>query len=241
MTKAEFLSMLEAELKKNGISDTQEIIREYEEHFAFKLADGYPEEAISAKLGNPAELAAQFENASKTEKCRGRKFTTVIGLGFTDIFVSLIFILLWVWEFVMGAAAICFGVLAGCLILNLNIHSLIPGMPYWCGVIFGLGFLALTVLTVAGCIWFSAYLRQLMRSFSRFHHNAMASACGKPVLPPLPTNPRLAPRTKRILRQFAQVSLSSFAACFVLGMVVSMLSANALQFWHIWGWFGYVG
>lgn len=241
MTKAEFLSQLETELKKKRITDMQDILGEYEEHFAFKLADGYPEEVISAKLGNPAELAAQFEIVPAPEKHGGRKLTSVIGLCFTDLFASLVFAMLWAWELVMGASAICFAALAGCLILGLNIYSLVPPMPYWCGAIFGLCFIALAFLTVVGSIWFAAYLRQLMRSLSRFNQNVMASASGKPVLPPLPANPQLVPKTKRILRQFAQASLTAFAVCFVLGMIVSMLSAHALQFWHIWGWFGYVG
>ena len=35
-------------------------------------------------------------------------------------------------------------------------------MPYWCGAIFGLSFIALTILAAVGCIYFAAYLRQLM-------------------------------------------------------------------------------
>lgn len=241
MTRTEFLAKLESGLRKNGIADTQDILAEYEEHFAFKLADGYTKEEIAAKLGNPTELAAQFENSANREKCGGRKFTTVIGLCFTDLFAFFMFALLWMWELVMCAAAVCFTVLAGCLIFRLNICSLIPSMPYVCGAIFGLSLIALTVLTVLGCIWFAAYLRQIMRAFSRFNHNAMAAASGKPVLPSLPTAPRLIPKMKRLLRQLAQISLTAFAVCFVLGIIISMLSAGGIQFWHIWSWFGYNG
>lgn len=241
MTKTEFLTLLENELRKNGITGARDILSEYEEHFAFKLADGYSEAEIAAKLGKPSELAAQFENEPKLKKNGGRKFTTVIGLIFTDLFASIVFALLWVWEIVMGAAAVSFTGLAGCMILGLNFHSIIPTMPYWCGAIFGLSFIALAFLTVIGCIWFAVYLRQLMRVYSRFNHNAMASASGKPVLPPLPTNPQLAPKMRRVLRGFALWTLTTFAVCFVLGMIVSMLSAHALPFWHAWGWFGYTG
>ena len=41
MTKHEFLSQLEAELKKRKVADAADVVEEYEEHFAFKLADGY--------------------------------------------------------------------------------------------------------------------------------------------------------------------------------------------------------
>lgn len=241
MTKTEFLSKLEIELKKNRIADTSDIVGEYEEHFAFKLADGYSEEEISAKLGSPAELATQFEKDSRAERSTGRKITAVIGLCFVDLMASLMFITLWMWEFVMGAAAISFTALASCLVLKLNVYSLIPPMPYWCSIIFGLSFIALAVLAAVGCVWFAAYLRQLMRAFLRFHHNTMASASGRPVLPALPVNPKLEPKTKRIERRLALASLTAFAAFFVLGAVVAMLSAGSLQFWHAWGWFGFAG
>lgn len=241
MTKNEFLDKLESELKKNGIEDAADILSEYEEHFAFKLADGFTEEEIASKLGKPAELAAQFENEKPGEKRGGRKFTTVIGLTITDFFASICFVLLWAWEVIMAAATVGFGALAACLICGLNYRSLIPPMPYWCGAIFGLSFIALTILAAVGCIYFAAYLRQIIRSFARFNHNAMASASGRPVLPPVPTYPQLPAKMRRTLRQFALVSLAAFAICFVLGMIVSMLSAHALGFWHAWGWFGYTG
>ena len=53
MTKLEFLELLKKELNNNNVADCDEIVYEYEQHFAFKLKDGYSEEEISAKLGNP--------------------------------------------------------------------------------------------------------------------------------------------------------------------------------------------
>ena len=44
MTKSEFLLQLKNELKKNNISDLDDVLNEYEQHFAFKLADGFSEE-----------------------------------------------------------------------------------------------------------------------------------------------------------------------------------------------------
>ena len=45
MTRNEFLSKLADELKKN-IGEIDDIISEYDQHFAFKLADGFSEEEI---------------------------------------------------------------------------------------------------------------------------------------------------------------------------------------------------
>ena len=58
MKKNEFMTKLADELKKRGVEDADDVAAEYKQHFAFKLADGYSEEEIAAKLGAPAALAA---------------------------------------------------------------------------------------------------------------------------------------------------------------------------------------
>lgn len=53
MTKNEFMTRLMNELHRRNVADAAEVAEEYEQHFAFKLADGYSEEEIAAKLGAP--------------------------------------------------------------------------------------------------------------------------------------------------------------------------------------------
>ncbi len=90
---------------------------------------------------------------------------------------------------------------------------------------------------MVGCVYYAAFLRQLVRSFGRFQHNALASASGEAVLPALAINPQFSAKARRRLRAVALISLALFAACFVLSYVVCALSAGSLQFWHAWGWF----
>jgi uncharacterized membrane protein len=239
MTRNEFLSKLTDELKKYNITDTADIVSEYEQHFAFKMADGFSEEEIAAKLGNPAELASQFESISENKKYEGRKAVAVIGLCITDFFTGVFFLLLMAWEAIMAAFSICNAVAAVCLLGGISPWSLIPSMPYLSGVVFALSLIALAVLSAVGCIYFAAFIRQLMRSYGRFRQNTMAAASGNAVLPSLAIHPRLPAKINRRIRTVALLSLSLFAACFVLGMTVSMISAGALEFWHAWGWFGY--
>lgn len=241
MTKTEFLAKLAAGLQKNKVPDAKEIISEYQAHFAFKLADGFSEEEICAKLGDPALLAAQFEMAGASAKPVWRPGFTAVGLGFTDLFAGVFFALLGAWALILGAFAISCGALSVCLLGDINLNGLIPPMPYWCGAVFGLTFLGLTVLAVVGAIYFAAFFRQLCRSFGRFHHNAMAAASGRPILPALPIAPQFTPKAKRRLRRVALVSLAFFAVSFVLGMIAAMASAEAFAFWHAWGWFGFHG
>jgi len=241
MTKNEFMIQLSGELHKRNVLDAADIIEEYEQHFAFKLADGYSEEEIAAKLGNPVALAIQFDEPDVKKQKSGSRPFVIAGLCGVDLFAGLFFILLAAWGLVMAMVSLASATLTVCLFGGLNLYNLIPTMPYWCGAILALSFAALTVLLAVGCVYFAAFLRQLVRSFGRFQHNVLAGASGKAMLPSLTISPQLSPAGKRRLRSAALVSLALFAACFVLSYFVCSVSAGSLEFWHTWGWFGYTG
>lgn len=236
MTKDEYLARLERELRRLHVADAADILAEYEQHFAFKLADGYTEEEIAARLGAPAALAAQFSGTPTPASGAGR-ILTAVALGLADLFAVCFFALLLAWAAVLAAFALCCATAAVCLLTGLNIHGLIPPTPYWCGAVFSVALLALAVLSAVGCVYYSAFVRQLLRAYARFCRNARAAASGGPTLPALSMQPQLPAIPRRRLRAAALVALAVFAASFVLGLLVSMLSAGTLEFWHAWGWF----
>ena len=238
MKKVEFLARLDEELKRRNVADAADILEEYAQHFELKLADGYSEEEIAARIGDPVMLASQFGGDGEAPaRQRGSKPLTVIGLGLADVFAGLFFLLLAGFGIVLAAAALSFAAAAVCLLGGLNICGLIPAMPYWCGAVLALSLAALAVLSAVGCVCYAAFLRQMLRSFGRFQYNALANASGEAVLPSLPIAPQFSAKTRRRLRTAALIALALFAACFVLAYVVCALSAGSLQFWHVWGWF----
>ena len=166
---------------------------------------------------------------------------TWLWLGWADLFFGLFSALLLSFGAVLAACVLSFGAAGVCLVGNLRTlpYIMLPEMPYWCGAILGLSLLALCVLSVVGCIWFFAFVRQIWRAYGRFHHNALAPRHGAAVLPELPIAPQFAPKKKRQLRTTALIALLLFAVCFVLAFAVCALSAGSFQFWHVWGWFGY--
>ena len=101
MTKLEFMNKLASELHKRNIADAADVLEEYEQHFAFKLADGYTDEEISARLGDPADLAVQFEPAPQGAKRRSAALTW-LWLGWVDVFFGLFAVLL------LALFAVCF-------------------------------------------------------------------------------------------------------------------------------------
>lgn len=208
MKKNDFMQRLSDELQKRNVADAADILQEYEAHFAMKMADGYIEEEIAARLGDPTALAAQFDDAEETpEKKGGSKPLVVAGLCFADVFAGLFFILLAAWGLVLAAAALGAAGTAVCLLGKVELGGLLPELPYWCG--------AMLALTLA----------------------ALAAASGEAGLPPLPISPQFFPKARRRLRTVALVALALFAVCFVLAYFVCSLSAGSVQFWHAWGWF----
>lgn len=240
MTKHEFMTRLDNELRRRNVEDAADVAQEYEQHFAFKLADGYSEEEIAAKLGSPEKLAAQFEAAPQSAK-KPSAALTWLWLVWADLFFGIFAVLLLAFGAVLAACVLSFGLTGVCLIGNLRTlpYIMLPEMPYWCGAILGLSLLALCVLSVIGCIWYIAFCRQIFRSYGRFHKNTLAQSRGGAALPGFPIAPQFAPKKKRQLRTAALVELLLFVVCFVLGYAVCALSAGNVQFWHVWVWFGY--
>ena len=239
MTEHEFLTQLSAQLKKDRVADADDITNEYAQHFAYKRADGYSEDEIAAKLGDPAALSAQFaQSGAKGEPHAAAPLVTA-GLCLAGVFAGLFFLLLAAWGLVMAAGSLVCAAAAVCLLAGQTAGGLIPTMPYWCGAIFALTLAALAVLIAAGCGYYCSFMHQLARSYLRFSHNVRAAAAGQPQLPSLSIRPQLPAKVNRRLRSAALVSLALFAACFVLTYLVCCLSAGSWEFWHVWGWFGY--
>lgn len=238
MTRIAYISKLTEELKRLKVADAADIIDEYEQHFAFKIADGHSEEEIAAALGDPCELAGQFV-VSGSESRRSGSFLTRIGIAIADFGVGLLSILMFAFLLVMIAAAIAFSAAGVCLIAKINTFGLIPQMPYLSAVLFGIMFAALSVLTITGCIYYKCFVCQMIKSYGRFRRNSLSSIRGGAVLPSLPVNPQFSGGRKRCLRRVALTALMVFAVMFVCTMVLSMISAGNIQFWHEWKWFGY--
>ena len=239
MTRNEYLTTLEAELKKKQIADAADIVDEYDQHFAFKLADGFSEEEIAAKLGAPAAIAAQFEavnipNAGKKSK-KGGSIWAKIGMAILIPFEWIGFILLFCWALVLGTLSLACAAVGICLIAQVDafIQFALLQMPFLSALLLGLTMIALAVAFGAGCCYFFAFLKQLVRADIRWHKNVVSGAA----LPPLPTAPQLKTKSGRALRRIFLISTAVFGVLFVLGFVISAIQAGQFGFWHSWNWF----
>ena len=102
---------------------------------------------------------------------------------FADIFVGAFFLILFAFAAVLGVITVATATIGICLLGGLNVYNLIPNMPYLCAFIYAISLLALAVLSAVACIYFVVFTGQLMRSYKRFHVNAIAGSAGKATLP----------------------------------------------------------
>jgi uncharacterized membrane protein len=236
VNRIEFIAVLTSTLKERKIDDVDEIVAEYEQHFKYKIADGYSEEEIAFRLGDPRSLAKQFD-MDTNRPAAVNKPLVVVGLVLADIFVAMVFILVFAWVIVMGATVAAFSVLGVCLSFNLNISGVLPSLPYSVGLIFASMFFALAVLISVGTIYCWYFARQLLRGYGRWHRNVLASAGGRAMLPQIQAYPQISAVTKRRMRKIALIALVIFIITSQLGYIMAALSAGNLEFWHTWGWF----
>ena len=232
MNKTEFLRSLKSELEKNRVNDIEDILADFEDHFANRLEEGVSEEEISRKIGSPEEIARDFANPPEARKGSARFFAG-LGLGFLDLFAFPFFLTLALCVLVLGIFAIACTVLGLFLIAGWNFQGWIPPMPTASAVIMGISCLSLSVVCALGTWSLGLYVRQWIRAFLRWHGNVVSRA----LRPSLGKHPRMSKRTVSRLKFWNTVALILFVASFTAGYVVSALLAESLGFWHVWGWF----
>ena len=236
MTKQDYLNDLKNELTKHAVADAEDILMEYEQHFQFKLADGFTEQEIADKLGSPAQIATQYVGIPSEKKAKGgKKFFLVLWLTIIGIFEVMLygaFLYFIVGLFVGSLVPAALGVE---FIAGLNYLNILPPMPYFGAVIFGIALLSLSVILVVFAIYCFAYLRQMIRASLRWRKNMMSAEA----LPLLPMSPQFKPKTRRVLRTILLWAVLVFAISFVAGFTALALYTHSFGFWHALGWFGY--
>lgn len=237
MTKTEYLVELKSALKQCGVEDAKDIVAEYEQHFLFKLADGFSEEQISSKLGAPSAVAAQFTGLrGQTKRKSGKKALLTIWLALIGIFEGMLYLLFFSFVVALFAAALVstgFGVE---LIAGLNWMNLLPIMPYAGALVFGVMLLALGLILFLSALYCFAYLRQMVRASLRWRKNILSDSA----LPPLPLGPQFSPKARRRMRSVFLWSVMIFGITSALGYAVLGIYTQAWEFWHALGWFGYI-
>lgn len=232
MNREKYLSTLRKELHSNKVEDIDEIIAEYEEHFAYKIIDGYSEEEIAAKLEKPEIIAKQF--VLDTDKPKGANVFTKTGVVLLDAVMLMIDAMLYPFVIALGATAI--GLFAAGIYVLIGggiAIAPIPAMPVIGRMLIGISILALSVMTGVGTIYYTLFINQLNKAYFHWHKKVMTGR----ISPAYSTTPKLAGKLKRRLRSVTLISLLVFVVAFVVSYMFMAISAGAFEYWHVWHWF----
>ncbi|MPN18698.1 hypothetical protein SDC9_166061 [bioreactor metagenome] len=74
-------------------------------------------------------------------------------------------------------------------------------------------------------------------AFARWQKNSVS---GKRALP-YAVFPLVNGKPKRVLRRLTLIALIAFVFMFSVSFVLMAVQAKAFEFWHVWGWFNYMG
>ncbi|KHF40573.1 DUF1700 domain-containing protein [Halalkalibacter okhensis] len=97
MNKQQFLMELDRALQKMSLDERQDILNDFEEHFAVGLEEGKTEGEITCSLGSPQQIAKDMLASYHLEKAETtvttgniiRAVWAVIGLGFFNLVIVL--------------------------------------------------------------------------------------------------------------------------------------------------------
>lgn len=231
MNRQEFCLELERALRARKVADVPEILLEYQQHFDFKLSEGYSEEEIAARLDSPSAIAAQFEGEAESHEPAG--VPTRIGLGFLAVLAIMALVLLYGANLVFASFSISLVSLGFCLVLNLNIASLIPTIPYAGGLLLGTAFIGLGVVGATATAWCFLYVRQWVRAYSQWHRNTVSGCKGYGVS----LHPVVSPCARKALKKIAFIAGVAGGLLLCIGVFYMFAYTGFKPFWHELNWF----
>ena len=143
MNKKEFLSKLDENLKFLSRKEREEVIKDYEEHFANALSAGKKEADIVKSLGNPKVIASSYKFEAEAAKTGNKINVANIINGIYVAFGLGFFNLVFVFGIYMGTIGIFIGLMSiplafsfvGALVMFI---SILPTLPSWMSMPFAL-------------------------------------------------------------------------------------------------------
>lgn len=232
MTKKEYLDELRKELKSKNVKDIEDIIFEYEEHFNFKMEEGFTEEEIVKKLPAPKDIANEYAPKDIPVN-KFEKGTKITGLTFLSIPLGMIYILMWASVGVLGLFSLACLVGGFSLITTINIGGIIPYIPYLPALIIGIACFGLSVLSAIGTFYMFMYIKQWGKVYIRWCKNI---ANNNPY-PSISKQPKISKKLSSKLKLISAIGLVCFVTAFIIGYIFMCIASKSFEPWHVWNWF----
>jgi len=181
MTRAEFLSILHERLRGLPAPEIEELMDDYDSHFAEGLAAGRSEAEIAAALGDPARLARELRAEAglrRWESARTPANFYAAMIGFMALIaVDFMFLLPLLGALALAALAVGLVMLGLCvagLVLMMKLFSFHGlSLGYLTRILSGIGLLGLGVGGGALLVMAVDYVVRLLARFARLHYTLL--------------------------------------------------------------------
>jgi uncharacterized membrane protein len=185
MTRAAFLDALRAGLAGLPQPAIEEIIADYDAHFAEGAAEGRGEDDIARALGDPTRLARELRAEAGLKRWEARRspssaaaaIVAMLGLGAIDIII-LLPVLLALGGALFGSFCAVAGVIvAGGAVFAVGPFAHPPGGPF-AALLLGLGMMAAAVSAGAVLTMLTIGLVNAAVWYGRLHYRLLDRASG---------------------------------------------------------------
>lgn len=175
MNKKQFLNELDSYLQKLPSSERQEILQDFEEHFAIGMEEGKTEEEIAKSLGSPQQIAKEMTATYHIEKVE-EKITTgnifraviaAISLGFFN-FIIVLGPFIGLVSVVIAGWLIGFGFLLSPILAILN-PVFVPGTFEWFDFFFSIFLCGLSIFVLLGMYYVTKVLAIIFVKYLRWN------------------------------------------------------------------------
>lgn len=175
MTEKQFMEQLDANLSKVSAEERQDMLEDYQEHFAMGKAEGKTEEMIAEALGSPEKIAKELLANYHVEKAEANTTTgnvmravwAGIGLGFFNLIIVL-------GPFIGLVSVILSGWVVGLTFLLMPLAALaklviFPGSFVYFDLFFSLAFSGLGLFIVIGMYYVTKVVIRLFIQYLKFN------------------------------------------------------------------------
>lgn len=185
MNRKEFIDRLRVNLQGLPMSEIQDILSDYEEHFDIGLSKGKSEEEIARELGDTRDIASNYRTSYKSNyndeiintnttnsNDNSRKFLMILLVGFFNLiivfgpFMAVLGVLMSIYgiglSFIIGGIALLFG-------LPFSFINFIPSPHILTSLSFGIGLGALGFLGIILAVYLTKSIYQLTVKYIKWN------------------------------------------------------------------------
>jgi uncharacterized membrane protein len=225
MNKITFIQELEKGLKKIGVRDSIDIIKDYEVHFENELSKGKSEEEIAKELGNIEEILIDFQQEDQNIVVH-RKVSSVV-IIISNVFGYLGIFFLYILNLSLLSSALASMIIGLYLMFSFEIFSFMPLLLSPFSIFAGLTIIILSIFFFGLSILFYKLNHRLVKRLINWNRT-LKTGQDQHVVDIKPSI---------LIIRITQISGISLLIFVVISYIVGVLMTRQAEFWHYWNWF----